>query len=63
MTKTTKHFHLKIKTNTKSKMPARINTASCLFMVVFIDPLKADRDAENGAGSREKTETGKIKAH
>ncbi len=44
MTKTTKHFHLKIKTNTKSKMPAKINTASCLFMVVFIELPEADRD-------------------
>ncbi len=44
-------------------MPARINTASYLFMVVFIDPLKCSSDAENGEGSREKTETGKIKAH
>ncbi len=32
VTKTTKHFRLKIKTKTKSKMPARINTVCILSL-------------------------------
>ncbi len=39
MTKNIKHFRLKIKTKTKSKMPAKINTDSNLFqtcMTFFI---------------------------
>ena len=34
MTKTIKHFRLKIKTNAKSKMPVKINTGT---VTVFID--------------------------